>query len=69
MMEQYVEICIIFLQNYIFSSCFFLVEELEKCKSEYKKVKDELDATMQELNEMWDPQARQHVCYPSLVFS
>lgn len=44
--------CIIFLQNYIFSSVFFLVEELEKCKGEYKKVKDELDATMQELNEM-----------------
>lgn len=53
MMEQYVEICIIFLQNYIFfSSGFFVVEELEKCKAEYNKVKEELDATMQELNEM-----------------
>ena len=45
-----------------FSSVFFLVDELEKCKTEYNKVKEELDATMQELNEMWDPQARQHVC-------
>lgn len=35
-----------------FSSGFFLVEELEKCKAEYNKVKEELDATMQELNEM-----------------
>ena len=50
MMEQYVEICIIFL--HFFSSGFFLVEELEKCKAEYNKVKEELDATMQELNEM-----------------
>ena len=52
MMEQYVEICILFLQNYIFFLWFFLVEELEKCKAEYNKVKEELDATMQELNEM-----------------
>lgn len=35
-----------------FSSVFFLVDELEKCKAEYNKVKEELDATMQELNEM-----------------
>lgn len=34
--------------------CFF-VGELEKAKTEYAKVKEELDSTMQELNEMWKP--------------
>lgn len=33
-------------------SCF--ADELEKAKSEYNKVKEELDTTMQELNEMWE---------------
>lgn len=42
----------IFTKLHFFSSGFFLVEELEKCKGEYNKVKEELDATMQELNEM-----------------
>lgn len=42
----------IFTKLHVFFSVFFLVEELEKCKAEYNKVKEELDATMQELNEM-----------------
>lgn len=29
-------------------------EELDGAKNEYAKVKEELDTTMQELNEMWD---------------
>lgn len=43
---------VLYFYKITFFLCFFLVEELEKCKGEYKKVKDELDATMQELNEM-----------------
>jgi len=31
---------------------FLSADELEKAKTEYTKVKEELDATMQELNEM-----------------
>ena len=31
---------------------YLFAEELEKAKNEYTKVKEELDATMQELNEM-----------------
>ena len=36
------------------SSLPFFAEDLEGAKSDYAKVKEELDSTMQELNEMWD---------------
>ena len=36
------------------SPLLFFAEELEGAKSDYAKVKEELDSTMQELNEMWD---------------
>lgn len=47
--------------------CYFcFADELEKAKTEYAKVKEELDATMQELNEMWESQAI--LTEPSLIF-
>ena len=37
---------------HISSLPLFFAEELESAKTEYAKVKEELDSTMQELNEM-----------------